>query len=272
MPDYWHSRRACFHKFKDNEDELQFQLRICADKKPYFMMYIYPSLGKLVRKYEASVKFAAQQKFQQDYELLMEKDADELTEEEAGFVISADHNAPVNYGACTMNRLCWMVEDQFPRTATRQPKSEFDQSLVVDADFDIKQANKNFLKRLGDIVREYAILIQQGMQTSGDFDESNTNWFRATFERQLSMLSDDVRLVSNILAEKYYDKEWVRGMIWGRCPWTLLPAIAAKSETAYAPVACADGEIAYIGERYTMKPIEVIIPDFRTSGVWEGAD
>lgn len=272
MPDHWHSRRACVNKFRGDEDELQFQLRICADKKPYFMMYIYPALGKLVRKYEASVKFAAQQKFQQNYELLMEKNADELTDEEAGFVVSADYNAPVNYGSCTMNRLCWMVEDQFPRTATRQPKPEFNPSLVVDEGFDIKQVNKNFLKRLGDIVREYGILIRQEMKTSGDFDESNTNWFSAIFERQLSMLSDDVRLVSNVLAAKYYDKEWVRCMIWGKCPWTLLPAIAARSAAAYAPVVSIDGEIAYAGEQYTMKPTEVIIPDFRASGVWEGAD
>lgn len=260
------------NKFKGDEDELQFQLRICADKKPYFMMYIYPALGKLVRKYEASVKFAAQQKFQQDYELLLEKNAHELTEEEAGFVISADYNAPVNYGACTMNRLCWLVEDQFPRKATRQSKSDFDQSLVVDEGFDIKQVNKNFLKRLGDIVREYGILIQQKMKAVENGDESFTNWIGMALYRQLSMLSDDIRLVSNILAAKYYEKEWVRCTIWGRRPWTLLPAIVAKSEAAYAPVASADGEITYGGELYTMKPIEITIPDFYISDGWEDID
>ena len=115
-------------------------------------------------------------------------------------------------------------------------------------------------------------MIQQKMNAVENGDESFTNWIGMALYRQLSMLSDDIRLVSNILAAKYYEKEWVRCTIWGRRPWTLLPAIAAKSEAAYAPVASADGEITYGGEQYTMKPIEITIPDFYISDGWEDID
>lgn len=269
MPAHWHSRRACMNKFKGNEDELRFQLRICADKKPYFMMYIYPALGKLVRKYEASVKFAAQQKFQQDYELLMEKNADELTEDEAGFVISADYNAPVNYGACTMNRLCWLVEDQFPRRATRQSKSDFDPSLVVDEGFDIKQVNKSFLKRLGDIVREYSILLQSKMHEATLFGEPPHRWVSYMFHRQMMMLTNDARLISNILAAKYYEKEWVRIALWSLVPWSVLFVLLDKTAGALAPVSADDGEFEYCGERYTMRPIEISTFGYSIADGWE---
>lgn len=259
MPQYWHSRRACVKTFGDDEDELQFQLSICAEKKPYFMMYVYPSLGKLVRKYESSVKFAAKQRFQQEYDLLLEKDADELTDDEAGFIISSHCNAPTNYGECTMNRLCWMVEDQFPRRATRQPAANFDQRLVIDDGFDIKEADPKLVKQIGQIVHDYSILIRDKMKEVTSGDESFTRWIGFALHAQLLGISNDYALVRNILATKFYDKEWVRCLLFGRRPWSVLAVCRTHCDQPIAPVYDADGDIVYSGEHYTMQPTEVIL-------------
>ena len=259
MPQYWHSRRACAKKFCDDETELEFQLSICAEKKPYFMMYVYPSLGKLVRKYESSVKFAAKQRFQQEYDLLLEKDADELTDDEAGFIISSHCNAPTNYGECTMNRLCWMVEDQFPRRATRQPAANFDQRLVIDNGFDIKEADPKLVKQIGQIVHDYSILIRDKMKEVASGDESFTRWIGFALHVQLLGISNDYALVRNILATKFYDKEWVRCLLFGRRPWSVLAVCRAHCDQPIAPVYDADGDIVYSGEHYTMQPTEVIL-------------
>ena len=268
MPAHWHSRRACVSKFKDDEDELQFQLSICADKKPYFMMYVYPALGKLVRKYESTVKFSAKKKFQQDFDAIMQKSADELTEDEAGFVVSATYNAPVNYGECTMNRLCWMVEDQFPRKATRQPKCEFDPSLVVDTDFNIHDVDQKILKRVGAIVHDYGMIIQCKMKEVSFGDESFANWISMALYRQLSGASHDTRLIRNILATKYYSKEWVRCLLWGRRPWNILPTIFNHSSGAVAPVAAVDGEVMYNGDRYSMQPVDLVLHGYNIDEDW----
>ena len=125
----------------------------------------------------------------------MQKSADELTEDEAGFVVSATYNAPVNYGECTMNRLCWMVEDQFPRKATRQPKCEFDPSLVVDTDFNIHDVDQKILKRVGAIVHDYGMIIQCKMKEASFGDESFANWISMALYRQLSGASHDIILM-----------------------------------------------------------------------------
>ena len=44
MPRYWHDRHVV-GRMEDGDDK-EFQRRIVADRKPYFMRYIYPDLMK----------------------------------------------------------------------------------------------------------------------------------------------------------------------------------------------------------------------------------
>lgn len=258
MPDYWHSRRACLKRFADDEDALRFQLSICADKKPYFMMYIYPSLGKIVRKYEATVKFSAKKKFQQDYDALLQKSADELTEDEAGFILSSDINAPVNYGDCTMNRLCWMVEDQFPRKVTRQPKGEFDSSLLLDGSHNPADIDPKVAKYVGQLIHDYSILVKDKMCDPESSGLPTLLWLREMFDRKLYAATSDMDMLCNILVRKYYSKEWIRVLLWDNRPWSILRGILERSDNACAPVFDPCGDIQFSGRRYSMNKIKVL--------------
>ena len=49
MPLEWHDRRAASDI--GDAEERALARRICADRKPYFMRYIYPDLSKQYNKY-----------------------------------------------------------------------------------------------------------------------------------------------------------------------------------------------------------------------------
>ena len=51
MPKYWYNRSSNSVEEVPNEKERRFNLRILADKKPYFMRYIYPNLMSQYRNY-----------------------------------------------------------------------------------------------------------------------------------------------------------------------------------------------------------------------------
>lgn len=51
MPKYWYNRSSNSAEEFPDEEERKFNLRILADKKPYFMRYIYPNLMSQYRNY-----------------------------------------------------------------------------------------------------------------------------------------------------------------------------------------------------------------------------
>ena len=110
MPKHWYSPI----KPKDDQElseEDEFNNSICADKKPYFMRYIYPDLDK---KYKSFIKTAERQcklLFKMSTKELFS--LPELTDEQKEWIEWFRRLYPVNDNGSTMNRLCHMVEDEF---------------------------------------------------------------------------------------------------------------------------------------------------------------
>lgn len=113
MPQYWYSKRACYDRFADNPEELEFQLRICADRKPYFMQYIYPKLAVDYKKFVQSMKESASVRFQKSYEDLISMEYSELPQDQQDFVKAFSKYSPVSMNQCVANRIAYYVEDAF---------------------------------------------------------------------------------------------------------------------------------------------------------------
>lgn len=111
MPRYWHDKKAVSSDMPDEQRELC--RAIVADRKPYFMRYIYPSL---MRDYNAYIKTTtrnALREFGKTVDELLAQPADSLTEREAEFLRYYHHGMPVGMGDCVMNRICRRFEAEF---------------------------------------------------------------------------------------------------------------------------------------------------------------
>ena len=99
MPSHWYSLRAC---------KTDFDKSICAQYKPYFMIYRYDKVKTDYKDYLAKNKVNALKKFGRTLDELL--NSDDLTEAEAEFVKYYYQYMPVCIQPSTMNRICWYVE------------------------------------------------------------------------------------------------------------------------------------------------------------------
>ena len=86
MPKYWYNRSSNSAEEFPDEEERKFNLRILADKKPYFMRYIYPNLMSQYRNYIKNTDKKCLREFRITMDELLSKDRGALTEREREFL------------------------------------------------------------------------------------------------------------------------------------------------------------------------------------------
>ena len=128
MPQYWYDNKACAVKDDDNPDTIEdkkFWSSICAWRKPYFMSYIYPAQMRDYKQYVA----AARKRIKWDGfagldEIMQKTVKDDVDEMVIQYYL---YRMPVGINSCTMNRLCWTVEDEL---------EDFEEELKIRRKFD----------------------------------------------------------------------------------------------------------------------------------------
>ena len=128
MPRYWYDLKACTVKDDDNPDTIEDKKlwsSICAWRKPYFMSYIYPAQMRDYKQYVA----AARKRIKWDGfagldEIMQKTVKDDVDEMVIQYYL---YRMPVGINSCTMNRLCWTVEDEL---------EDFEEELKIRRKFD----------------------------------------------------------------------------------------------------------------------------------------
>ena len=128
MPRYWYDLKACTVKDDDNPDTIEDKKlwsSICAWRKPYFMSYIYPAQMRDYKQYVA----AARKRIKWDGfagldEIMQKTVKDDVDEMVIQYYL---YRMPVGINSCTMNRLCWTVEDEL---------EDFEEELKIKRKFD----------------------------------------------------------------------------------------------------------------------------------------
>lgn len=111
MPREWYDA----HRALEIEDEETrgLYLSILADRKPYFMRYIYPDLMRDYRKYIKTADKKARRDFKKTAEELFSQPEETLTEAEREFIRYHEKLMPVSNGSCVTNRICKRFEQEF---------------------------------------------------------------------------------------------------------------------------------------------------------------
>ena len=123
MPKHWYDRRAADEMY--DEDLREFNLRIVASKKPYFMRYIYPNL---MREYNAYVKSTNGKSVME-----FRRSVNELAgagDEQGSFRHYTDILSPVSSLDCVTNKICRRVEGVFSDNVALVRGGEFDAGIL----------------------------------------------------------------------------------------------------------------------------------------------
>lgn len=132
MPETWYNIRSILDCENDNEATLQQKAlyrRIVANKKPYFMNYVYPDQRTQYNKFVKASNTKCSLLYGMNVEELIAKENKSTEEEE--FLHWYYELMPVGTNPCVMNKVSWKVEDAF-KGYTTQIKStiKFDYSIL----------------------------------------------------------------------------------------------------------------------------------------------
>ena len=128
MPKWWYNNRENEISSKDNDEMIakkKYNQTIVADKKPYFMNYIYPQQMAKYQKYIKTINTKCLSLFRINLNALLQKSV--KTDEEREFIEWYYKMHPVSDNNCVMNRLCHMVEKEF---------EGYLPSIIHNSDFD----------------------------------------------------------------------------------------------------------------------------------------
>ena len=255
MPRAWHDRHAA-NQIEDDEKR-RFYRDIVADKKPYFMRYIYPDLMRQYRTYAKNTGRSAMREFQQTVEELMRTPYDELTERQQDFLYYYRVRMPVGTGDCVMNKICRKFEDAFDGFVGRASReSGFDYTIMKSGSaytYNQKLAIQRLYDEFNQRMRSYAIFSKLERVDSDDA-ASTAYGLREEFRRSCEAICQNERTLCDILLDICYRKSSTKKFVWDMCAQTIVQNLLEKNGWEVSvPTEDKDGTIEYCGLHFSVK-------------------
>lgn len=261
MPKAWYDK----HTVNKIEDESVKHLyrTIVADKKPYFMRYIYPDLMKQYNTYIKNTTRKALREFQMTVEEMRTLPYNELDESQREFLRYYEYRMPVGVGNCVMNKICRRFEEEFDRRANRCNTPErFDYSFMKGTEeynsaqfYSVKHLYENYNEEL----RNYKILANNKWIDDNERAEKMAS-INDEFRKKCSEICPNESALCNILLDICYSKNSTKKFVWELCSQTIIRnLLTANNNTISYPTADADGEVSYCENKYTIKTKEIEI-------------
>lgn len=252
MPKEWFDRYRA-GKMEGSEKRELF-LSIVAEKKPYFMRYIYPTLMKEYNTYVKNTEKKALREFTIGISELLEKNPQELTEEEGEFLKYYHCFLPVGMGDCVMNRICWKIEQRFDGYLGRKNRaSTFDYSIMKSgAEYSKAQSRSisQLLEQYSKRVQEYTIRAKKERVASEEAS-SHIYYLQEEFRALCDGVCPNGRVLCEILLDLCYQKSSSKGFVWAICGKEIVENLLERnSRKIWCPEPDAVGEVEFQGRKF----------------------
>lgn len=255
MPKSWHDRHTV-NKIEDL-DKKTFYRDIVADKKPYFMRYIYPALMKQYNTFIKRTNKNALREFQMTVDEMQALPYSELTDRQKEFLRYYGYRMPVGVGDCVMNKICRRFEQEFDGYVKKHTATtDFDYTIMKNEKqypssqfYSIKKLYEEYNKRL----QSYAIF--SSYERVDEYDSlaeyiSMNEWFRNECEK----ICPNHDTLSNILLDICYTRSATKRFAWSVCGYDIIQNLLNNNHGSILfPVLDDSGDIEFCSNRYTIK-------------------
>ena len=266
MPKTWYDR----HAVKDigDEEKRTFYESIVADKKPYFMTYIYPSLRKDYKKYHDAVSTRCRIDFGLTIDELEKLDEASLTEEMRSVLAFYHDRMPVGTAPCLMNKICWKFEDAFDQRTVRNAGSgSFDyRMLKSDAEYSMDDYYRisALMKEYNKAVKDIAVMASVEKVSIDDIGYM-TRSVERDFRAACIAACPDEKQLCNIVLDLCYTKSTTKRFAWEMCGDVICRNLLEKSggKIKY-PARDGSGDLLYGGDRFSVKELDLEDADDNT--------
>lgn len=259
MPREWHDRHAA--NAIEDTDARRLYLRLVADKKPYFMRYIYPALMKQYNTYIKNTNKNAMREFGMSVDKLMKFPEERRTDRQNDFLRYYYSRMPVSDNGCVMNKICRRFEREFDGyIGKRNASTSFDYTIMKSgAEYSRSQFNAitnlydNYSRRL----RNY--LMFTGYERVDECETfSRMQEMRTEFERECARICPNRFALCDIVLDICYKKSSTRRFAWEMCGAEIIQNLLARSGGVISfPTIDAGGEIRFCGNRFSVKQAQI---------------
>ena len=259
MPRYWYDKHAIAKLEDENQRKLCYS--IVADKKPYFMRYIYPALMKQYNTYIKNSEKSCMCDFGMTITELSQTPEDELSEQQAQFLYFHKKGVPVGTNDCVMNKICKRFEDEFDGFVGKTSSAlNFDYSFMkYDASYSSSQIKE--IERLRDIYsRSLASHCSSTQVERHNTDESLAKFILTSeqFKTRCLEVCSSGDILCDLLIDVCYSKTCTKKFAWSICGEDIIRRLLSSNQGLISfPEKDSDGDIWYGGERYALRTVKL---------------
>ena len=253
MPKYWYDRGAIWKSETLTDDEKEFQSHIVADKKPYFMRYIYPQVSKSWKKFDQTSRAKCMSMFGKNLNDLLSEGG--TSEEEKEFITYYYKCVPVGIGNCVMNKICWRFEKEFDNYMKNyNPGGEFDYSIMKSGvHYTPYQRNavKKLFEKYTQRIKDYMSRIQVERVSYEDKLETRKLLVQ-DFKKDAYIICSNRYQLCDIILDLTYSKEGSKQFAWDIVPDVIVENLGNNSGGfIYIPERDENGDVCFNGDKFT---------------------
>lgn len=259
MPTYWRSSKECRLKEEDDDETRiwkEFNEKIAADKKPYFMRYRYNQSNEDYKSFIKKVKadYVTKPELTRSISEIISLPDDELSNEEQAFKKWYNFFNPLDDSPCTINKICHIVEDRFDNHHLKQ-KTDFDYSILKSG----VEYSKQEAKLVKDIYKDFKDSIFELYCNKDDFvDQADKDRTREYYMNAFRTLPMERKVLTDILLDLCYAKGNIKDVVWEVCGEQIIDnLLESHNHTLYYPYLDSQGEFQYLGNTYAMKELKL---------------
>lgn len=258
MPRFWYDRHAIGGDM--TEENKKFLRSIVADRKPYFMRYIYPSLSKEYTKYIRDTNKNAMRRFRMSVDELMSMPSKDLTDQQLEFLQRYRYYMPVGTGDCTMNRICRRVEREYDKVLSKKrDEVPFDYTILRgDSDYSVShmRAIKKLMDEYDKIVRDRVITAERTRVKKED-RIANAQLLDDIFREACASACPNKEELCEILIDLCYTKEKSKQFVWRMCGDDIVKKLMKKNKSIQFPTKSDGGDIEWMSESFEVASVQV---------------
>ena len=267
MPKSWYNYKANkinvdkeTGEILDDEETINTKernMKLMVNKKPYFFIYNYPQLYTKYNKFMKDVNNNCIIRFGMDLDSLREKE--DKTEDEQIFLNSVECRNPVFNNPSLMNRLCWLIEDEFKDVKLKVRNSD-------NFDYGIYKTDKKYSpktkKEIEEVFKEYKKQQKQYGQTitnhtTKEEKDEKRKVFLDNFKMKASVICPNEEDLCNIVLDIAY-KGNSKQFAWDICGEQIIKNLLEKNGNKYTyPMMDENGDIEYKGYKFSMREVKV---------------
>ena len=260
MPRSWYDTHVQILK-GDNSDKAnmlrELYMNIAADKKPYFMRYIYPTLMSDYTTYIKKTDQKCLMEFNMTVSELKRKPVDELTDDQKSFLKYYNERLPVSDGDCVMNRICRRVEEFVEKgVKSRLSECSFDYSFMKSGhEYTDSQyyAIVKLYNEHKEIVQSYKREASNKRSAERGVTESQRQSLARLFRSRCFAVCSNEETLCDIILDVCYKREGTKQFAWDVCGRAIFANLFRNSGGVVEyPRRDPDGDIEYAGEKFSL--------------------